>query len=257
MRLDGKVALVTGAAMGMGEAFAKRLAHEGCIVIAADVAAAHGEAVAEQIRKTGRKAEFRHLNVTDISGWSDTIAYVRSRFDRLDVLVNNAGVASAGSVTDCPLDEWNRIIAVNLTGVFLGCKTSIPLMAHGGSGSIINISSIWGNASDQLAAAYSASKGGVRSLTKSAALHCAATNSGVRVNSIHPGFVATPMVEGGVGSMPEDVAAAYEARTVGRVPMGRIGTPQDIEGAVVFLASDDSAFMTGSELVVDGGMLCH
>ncbi|KTT25624.1 glucose 1-dehydrogenase [Pseudacidovorax intermedius] len=257
MRLQGRVAMVTGAAMGMGQAFAQRLAREGAAVVLTDVDEANGEAAAREIRERGGIAAFRALDVRSPTAWDEAIHFVRADFKKLDVLVNNAGVGIVGSIVDCSLEDWNRSIGVNLTGVFLGCKSAIPLMASGGGGSIINIASIWAMAADQLAAGYCASKGGVRSLTKSAALYCAAQGNGVRVNSVHPGFVQTPMVDNAGASMPEAEAQAYAARTVGRVPLGRIGTPQDIEGVVAFLASDDSLFMAGSELVVDGGQLCH
>jgi 3(or 17)beta-hydroxysteroid dehydrogenase len=257
VRLEGRIALVTGAAMGMGEAFSRRLAREGAQIVLSDIADQAGEAAAERICAAGGKARFVELDVASPEAWRAATDRIRSDFGRLDVLVNNAGIGSAGTIVDCSLDAWNKTIAVNLTGVFLGCQHAIPLMRQGGGGSIINISSIWAMASDQLAMAYSASKGGVRSLTKSAALYCATENNGVRVNSVHPGFVKTPMVENGVKALSEEAGAAYDARTWGRVPMGRIGAPQDIEGAIVFLASDDSLFMQGSELVVDGGQLCH
>lgn len=257
MRLKGRVAFVTGGAMGMGKAFAQALAAEGAHVVLGDVLEDEGARTADLLREGGAAALFVKHDVARVDSWEVALAAARERFGRLDVLVNNAGIAGGGSVVDCSLDQWNKVLAVNLTGAFLGCKLAVPLMRETGGGSIINISSIWGIASDQDLVAYSASKGGVRSLTKSAALHCAVNRTGVRVNSVHPGFVRTPMVEKGVGALAEADARAYAARTFERVPMGRLGEPEEIAGAVVFLASDDSRFMTGSEIVVDGGQLCH
>lgn len=257
MRLDGRVALVTGGAMGMGEAFSRRLAREGATVVLADIIEDVGKVVAGSINAAGGRASFLRLDVSSPEDWIAAIDRIRADHGRLDVLVNNAGVGIPATIVDCTMDIWNKTLAVNLTGVFLGCRSAIPLMSESGGGSVINISSIWGIATDQLAAAYSASKGGVRSLTKSAALYCATKGNGVRVNSVHPGFVDTPMVNKSQGSMPDAASIAYGERTVGRVPMGRIGTPADIEGAVAFLASEDSLFMQGSEIVVDGGQLCH
>jgi 3(or 17)beta-hydroxysteroid dehydrogenase len=256
-RLQGKIALVTGAAMGMGQAFANAMAAEGATVILADINEEAGAQAAAEITASGGRAEFVELDVTSEAGWKAVAEAVGSRHGRLDVLVNNAGIAAAGSVEDCELDAFNRTMSINVTGVFLGCKLMLPLLKRSKGGSIINISSIFGMVGDEAAVAYNASKGAVRTLTKSAALHCATLEPKVRVNSVHPGFVETPMVANAVASLPEDYAAEYMARTVGRVPLGRIGQPDDLAGIVLFLAADESRYCTGSEFVVDGGFTAH
>lgn len=252
MTAQHQVAVVTGGAMGLGFAFSRALAKQGLQVIIADISD-RATAVAEQLSEHGLMVRAVHLDVSQESSWQALVDDIRDHEGRLDVLVNNAGIAPPGSVVETPLELWNQTIAVNLTGVFLGCKHAIPLMAEAEGGSIINISSVYGQVADALTAAYSASKGGVRSLTKSSALYCAGQANGIRVNSIHPGFVATPMVENALANTPAEVRDPYIARTVGLTPLGRIGTPDDIVGAVLFLAGSGSRFMTGSELTVDGG----
>jgi NAD(P)-dependent dehydrogenase (short-subunit alcohol dehydrogenase family) len=252
-RLEDRIVLVTGAAMGLGQAFSNAVANEGASVVLTDVNVAAGQQAAAEIVAAGGRAEFLELDVTSEAAWAAVAATLESKYGRLDALVNNAGFAAAGSVEDCELDAWNRTMQVNVTGVFLGCKTLLPLLKRSAGGSIINISSIFGMVGDQAAIAYNASKGAVRLLTKSAALHCAGLNPPVRVNSVHPGFVETPMVANVVASLPEDFAAEYMARTVGLVPLGRIAQPSDLVGIVLFLASDESRYCTGSEFVVDGG----
>lgn len=251
--LEGKVALVTGGARGLGLAFATGLAEAGAAVILADVLVEEGAAAAAALSAQHQKASFMKLDVSSESEWQAVLGEVQAQFGRLDVLVNNAGIAGAGTIVDTSLDDWNRVIAVNLSGVFLGCKYAIPLIAASGGGSVINVSSIFGQVSDWLVCAYSASKGGVRSLTKSAALYCGEQRNNVRVNSLHPGFIHTPLVEEGVKAIPPEIGEPYMARTVGQTPLGRIGFPEELAGAVVFLASDASSYMTGSELTVDGG----
>jgi NAD(P)-dependent dehydrogenase (short-subunit alcohol dehydrogenase family) len=249
-RLEGKVAVVTGAASGLGLAFSRAFAAEGATVVMTDVSAEAGEKAASEI---GSAASFIKLDVAQEGDWDALAEEVRSRHGWLDVLVNNAGVGLGGSVEDCTNEVWNITLAVNATGVFLGCRTMLPLLKKSKSGSIINISSIFGIVGDQATVAYSASKGAVRAMTKSAALHCATLNPPVRVNSVHPGFAMTPMVEKAAGAMPPEMAEQYMARTVGLVPLGRIGEPDDLAGVVVFLASDEARYVTGAEYVVDGG----
>lgn len=249
-RLEGKVAVVTGAASGLGLAFSRAFAAEGATVVMTDVSAEAGEKAASEI---GSAASFIKLDVAQEDDWDALAEDVRSRHGWLDVLVNNAGVGLGGSVEDCTNEVWNITLAVNATGVFLGCRTMLPLLKKSKSGSIINISSIFGIVGDQATVAYSASKGAVRAMTKSAALHCATLNPPVRVNSVHPGFAMTPMVEKAAGAMPPEMAEQYMARTVGLVPLGRIGEPDDLAGVVVFLASDEARYVTGAEYVVDGG----
>lgn len=248
-RLDGKIALVTGGARGLGAAMAQAMAAEGAAVALTDLLTAEGEAVAEEIRASGAKALFLEQDVTDEARWDQVIARVLGEFGGLNVLVNNAGIAEIGSVEDASLESWRRTMAVNLDGVFLGVRAGVRQMKATGGGSIINISSIEGMVGNPMIAAYNASKGGVRILTKSAALHCAEQGYGVRVNSVHPGFVLTAMVTEGFAAAPPELGEAAIAMT----PMKRLGEPKEIAAGVVYLASDESSFVTGSELVIDGG----
>ena len=250
-RVAGKVALVTGAASGIGRASAEILAREGASVVLTDVQAS-GEDVAEGIRKAGGKARFVGHDVSSESEWTSIIAGVEKAEGRLDVLVNNAGIAVAGLIHELSLEDWRRQMAVNVDGVFLGVKTSLPLMRKGKAGSIINISSIAGLRGAANLSAYCTSKGAVRLFTKSVAIECAAMQDGIRCNSIHPGLIETPIwgqvVPGSNEPMDLDAAAAL------RVPLRRKGWPDDIAKVVLFLASEDSGYMTGEEVVVDGGM---
>jgi len=249
-RLDGRVALVTGAASGLGRAIAALFAAEGARVVAADVKEAEGRQAVEAI---GEEAVFEPLDVTDEGHWSRVVDATLVRFGKLDVVVNNAGVAILKTVEETTLEEWRRLLAVNLDGVFLGCKHGIRgIRAGGRGGSIVNMSSVSGLVGGHNLAAYNASKGGVRLLTKSVALHCAREGYGIRCNSVHPTFVETPMVAAmidGAGD-PEKVRTRLERQ----IPLGRLGQPADVASAVLYLASDESRFMTGSEVVVDGGV---
>ena len=249
-RVAGRVALVTGAASGIGRACAEVLAREGATVVLTDVQA--GEEVAAGIRATGGKASFHTHDVTSESRWGEIIAGVGQAHGRLDILVNNAGIAVAGLVTDLTLEQWRHQMAVNVDGVFLGVKCSLPLMRKSGGGSIINISSIAGLRGAAGLSAYCASKGSVRLFTKSVALECAAARDGVRCNSVHPGIIETPIW--GQVVPGSNVPLDLDAMSAARVPLGRKGMPADIANAVLFLASDDSSYMTGEEMVVDGGM---
>jgi NAD(P)-dependent dehydrogenase (short-subunit alcohol dehydrogenase family) len=251
-RVSGRVALVTGAASGIGRASAEALAHEGASVVLTDIQVALGQQAAAGIAKTGGKAVFRRQDVTSEQGWADIIAEIGSEYGRLDVLVNNAGIAVAGFVTELSLDEWRRQQAINVDSVFMGTRAALPLMAKGG-GSIINISSIAGLRGAPRLSAYCASKGAVRLFSKAVAIECAALKNGVRVNSIHPGIIETPIwaALGAPGSnLPPDLDMLAQMR----VPLGVKGQPVDIANAVVFLASDESRYMTGEEMVIDGGM---
>ncbi len=250
-RLDGKVALVTGAASGIGRACAEVLAREGAVVVLTDVQS--GEEVAAGIRAAGGKAEFHRHDVTDEARWTAIVAAVEKAHGRLDVLVNNAGIAVAGLVTDLTLDQWRHQMAVNVDGVFLGVKCALPLMRKSGAGgSIINISSIAGLRGAANLSAYCTSKGAVRLFTKSVALECAMMGDGIRCNSVHPGIIETPIWGQVVPGSNEPLD--LDAITAMRVPLRRTGTPTDIANAVLFLASDESSYMTGEEMVVDGGM---
>jgi NAD(P)-dependent dehydrogenase (short-subunit alcohol dehydrogenase family) len=256
MRLKNKVALVTGAGNGIGEATAKRFAEEGAVVIVTDIDVDAARRVAEDIQATGGQAEAHVQDVSDEGDWKGLVASVVATHGRLDVLVNNAGIAVPANVEDETLEGWRRTQAVNTEGVFLGCKAVIPAMKTLG-GSIINISSIEGIVGDPNTPAYNASKGAVRIFTKSVALHCAAQGYPIRVNSLHPGYILTPMVEKGLEMLPKDVSEAMLARVLGEIPLGAMGEPQDIANGCLFLASDESEYMTGSELIIDGGYTCH
>lgn len=250
-RVADKVAIVTGGSMGIGRACAELLAAEGAAVAVTDKAKEEGQGVVEAIAAAGHRAVFLEHDVSREDQWQAVVAEVVKTFGRLDILVNNAGVGWFGDVEHTTLESWRSLLSVNLDGVFLGMKHAIPPMRSAGGGSIINLSSIEGLVGDARTAAYNASKGGVTILTKSAALYCAREGTGIRVNSVHPGYVWTPMVEKGIASTPnpEETKRAIEALH----PVGHMGRPIDIAYGVLYLASDESVFMTGAELVIDGG----
>ncbi len=250
-RLKGKTALVTGAAQGMGLAFSQLMAAEGAHVIMTDVLVDLVRAEAAKLVAQGLSAEGQALDVSKPDAWADVVGTASRAGRTVNVLVNNAGVAWPGSIEDCTHDVWRKTLDINTSGPFYGCQAVIPGMKAAGGGSIINISSIFGLVGEPWAVAYCASKGAVTQLTRSAAVQLAP--AGIRVNSVHPGFVLTPLVVSATAAMPADMAEAYGARTVGQVPMGRIGEPNDLAGVVLFLASDESRYMTGAQLVVDGG----
>lgn len=248
-RVGGKVALVTGAAMGIGRACAELLAAEGAAVALSDVDVAEGTRAAAALAGAGRRAMFLEHDVTSEDSWARAIGQVVTAFGKLDILVNNAGVGRSGDVEHTTLAEWQSLMRVNLDGVFLGIKHAIPAMRAAGGGSIVNLSSIEGLVGDPTLAAYDASKGGVRLLTKSAALYAAREK--IRVNSVHPGYIWTPMVQHAIEASAEPDEMR---RTLERLhPVGHLGQPADIAYGVLYLASDESAFVTGSELVIDGG----
>lgn len=252
-RLNGKVAWVTGGASGIGLATALLFAQEGAQVVVTDIDQKAGSAARGRFAESGLAADFQLQDVTDEGAWNDLGDYILRKYGKLDVLVNNAGIALMGSVEEANLDQWRRTMAVNLDGVFLGTQTAIRLMRTTG-GSIVNVSSVEGIIGEPMVAAYNASKGGVRIFTKSAALHCADKGYPIRINSIHPGFVGTPMVAGALATLEKDVAAAFGASVLSRIPLGRFATPEEIARPILFLASDESTYMLGAELVVDGGM---
>ena len=247
MRLDGKVALISGGARGMGSAEARLFAIEGAAVVIGDVLDDLGQQVEAEINETGGRALYIHLDVTQESDWANAVATAVTRFGKLDVLVNNAGIAFWSAGDDATVEEWDRVMEVNAKGVFLGTKAAIPEMRKAGGGSIVNISSISGMVGqDNIHPGYNASKGAVRLLTKSTAVQHA--KDGIRANSVHPGPIATPMTEAGRAD-PE----RYQ-KSMARTPLGRYGEPDDVAYGVLFLASDESSYMTGSELVIDGGV---
>jgi 3(or 17)beta-hydroxysteroid dehydrogenase len=246
-RVQGKVALVTGAALGLGRAAAVMLAREGARVVLTDVKTEEGGKVAEDIVAGGGEAMFLRHDVSSEADWARVMDSVASRFGPLDVLVNNAGVLFSAPIEETALEQWRWLMAVNCDGVFLGVKHAIAAMKERG-GSIINISSVAGLVGLPNLSAYNASKGAVRLLTKAAALECA--KAGIRVNSIHPGGIWTPMLEQFVGKRGEESA---EAAAAAMHPVGHAGEPDDIAHGVVYLASDESKFVTGAELVIDGG----
>ncbi len=246
MRLEGKVALITGAARGQGAAEARMFAQEGAKVILADVTDKEGMAVAAEIAEAGGDALYVHLDVTNEDEWDSAVKSAVSRFGKLDILVNNAGIWRRGHVLETSSEQWDDIMDVNAKGVFLGTKAAIPEMRKAGGGSIINISSTAGLVGSKTSAAYSASKGAVRIFTKSTAVQYAAER--IRANSIHPGPIDTDM-----GDQVWPDATSREA-AVARTAVARIGTADDIAYGALYLASDESSFVTGSELGIDGGV---
>ncbi|MDY7228008.1 glucose 1-dehydrogenase [Hyalangium rubrum] len=248
-RVEGKVALVTGAASGLGAAAARMLVREGARVALTDVNEEAGQALAKEL---GMTARFWRLDVTREEDWVAVVDSVLATFDRLDVLVNNAGIGIAKDVEALSLQEWRHVNAVNLDGVFLGCKHGIRAMKQcGAKGSIINMSSVAGLVGAPSLPGYCASKGGVRLLTKSVALHCAKQGYGIRCNSVHPVFVDTPMVDS-LASLKGDPAVGKQ-HMAKNIPIGRLGEPDEVAYAIIYLASDESRLMTGSEVILDGG----
>ena len=246
MRLDGKVALISGGSRGQGATEAVLFSQEGASVVIADVLEEEGKKLEAKINESGREARFIRLDVTSEDDWRSAIAETVRSFGKLNILVNNAAIYRRVPIEDTTLDEWNRVMDVNSTGVFLGTKHVIPEMRKAGGGSIINISSVAGLVGSARGSAYGASKGGVRIFTKLTAIQHAL--DGIRANSIHPGPIDTDMIAETL-STPEGRSASID-----RVPLGRIGTVEDVAYGALFLASDESSFMTGAELVIDGGV---
>ena len=248
MRLEGKVAFISGGARGMGAAEARLFAREGARVGIGDVLEDEGRKVEAEINETGGEALFVCLDVTSGSDWRDAISATVSRYGRLDILVNNAGIGVWGTLKDTTEEEWDRVMDVNAKGVFLGTKAAIPEMQKVGGGSIVNISSISGMVAQvNVQPVYNASKAAVLLLTKSTAIQYA--GEGIRANSVHPGPIETPMATQARQIVPESTRLS-----VTRTPLGRFGQPEEVAYGVLFLASDESSFMTGSELVIDGGL---
>jgi NAD(P)-dependent dehydrogenase (short-subunit alcohol dehydrogenase family) len=251
-RVDNKTALITGAAQGLGAATAKLIATEGAKVLLTDINREGVQRQAAEINdaQPGAAEALQH-DVSDEGAWIRVLDTMRERFGSLNILVNNAGIGSMRSIEDETYDNWKRVHAVDLDSVFLGSKYAIPLMAASGGGSIVNISSISGIIAGHNLAAYNSAKAAVRHLSKSIALHCARQGNNVRCNSVHPAFVDTPMLDGIASGADHSAGLEKLAR---QVPLGRIGRPEDVAYAVLYLASDESAFVTGSEIRVDGGI---
>ena len=246
MRLAGKVAVISGGARGMGAVEARLFAKEGARVVIGDVLDAEGREVEAEIRRSGADVVFVRLDVTSEADWKSAVENAASRFGKLDVLVNNAGISVQGRLEDTTLEAWNRVMAVNATGVFLGSRAAIPAMRAAGGGSIINISSQLGLVGmPESSPPYQASKGAVRLLTKLTALQYAGER--IRCNSVHPGPIVTPMTE------RRRADPAIYKRMTDRIPLGRYGEADEVAYGVLYLASDEAAFVTGSELVIDGG----
>jgi len=246
MRLKGKVALISGGARGMGASEARLFAREGARVVIGDILDAEGRAVEAEIRAEGHDALYVHLDVTDEGDWERAVTLAVERFGKLDILVNNAGVGGGSRIEDTTVKEWDHVMDVNAKGVFLGTRAAIPVMRRGGGGSIINISSQLGLVGTDISSPqYQASKGAVRLLTKTTAMQYA--RDGIRANSVHPGPIVTAMTE----RRRHD--PAHYKLMLSRIPLGRFGEPDEVAYGVLYLASDESTFVTGSELVIDGG----
>ena len=245
-RLDGKIALITGAAKGQGEVEAKLFAKEGAQVILSDILDADGSKVESEITELGGDALYKRLDVSSENEWASISQFIEDKYGRLDILLNNAGASVRNTAMDISMEDWDLMMNVNAKGVFLGTKYCVPIMQKSGGGSIINISSIAGIAGRPMASpAYAASKGAVRVFTKSTAGRFAA--DGIRANSIHPGPIDTDMIR--AVTTTETSADAFK-----NIPLGRLGQPEDIAYGALFLASDESSFITASELVIDGGV---
>ena len=247
-RLEGKTAIVTGGASGIGEATSRLFVDQGARVVVADIDDDKGNALEADLNKNGEVATYRKLDVTQESRWIEVVDETMAKWGRLDVVVNNAGMSGAkgrATVEDTIVDNWDTVFAVNSTAVMLGTKTAIPAMRKNGGGSVVNVSSIFGIVGSPAGAAYHASKGAARTFSKAAAVQYAPDN--IRVNSVHPGFTDTPMTL--------DIHSQKEIRDarLAMTPMGRLGLPIDIAYGILYLASDEAGWVTGTELVIDGG----
>ena len=258
-RFDGRVVCITGAAKGIGRQAALSFAAEGATIVATDIEADAGKTLLADIAGRGGKANFAEHDVTSEAGWQAVIGDIRALHGKLDVLINNAGIGMTGLIHEMDYDLWRKMMAVNVDGVFLGTKHALPLMREARSGNIINVSSVAGIRSTANFSCYCATKAAVKSFTKSTALECAEAKDGIRVNSIHPGIISTAIWDTLIGTeesassnMPRDATLA--GMTGDAVPFGRTGTIQEIVNGMLFLASDEASYMTGAELVLDGGL---
>jgi len=261
-RVEGRTALISGGARGIGAAVAQCLIQGGARVILGDVLEAEGQRTAEALTAAGGQASYLRLDVTRESDWQAAVEFARARYGGLDILVNNAGIALGGYTEEVTLEDWRRITAVNVDGVFLGTKTCLTLLREGaprwaGGSAVVNLSSIFGLVSSDGVAAYSMTKGAVRLYTKSTALEFARRGFKIRVNSVHPGHIETDMGRRVFGRIIERGLAKDEAGArkvlVAQYPLGRMGRPEEVANAIAFLASDDASYITGAELAVDGG----
>ena len=246
MRLEGKVALISGGARGQGAVEARLFASEGAKVVIGDILDDLGRQVEAEIAEAGGDVTYVHLDVTSEADWEEAVRTAIEGYGKLDILVNNAGILIRASVEDTTVEDWDRIMDINAKGVFLGTKAAIPAMRDAGGGSIINISSVAGLQGSPQSAAYSSTKGAVRILTKSTAIQYAREN--IRCNSVHPGIIYTDMTSDSLDT------EEGQRNWMNRVPLGRLGQSEDVANGVLFLASDESSYMTGSELVIDGGI---
>lgn len=245
-RVDGKVALITGAASGLGRADAELLAREGAAVVLTDISEDAGEAAAKSIRAAGGNATFIPLDVADEQQWQQVIAQIRSEHGRLDILVNNAGLVILENPEECSLDTFRKQNSVMSEGVFLGCKYALALMNESGGGSIVNMSSIASHLGYPIFFAYSAAKGAVRAMSKAIAVHCHMNGYKIRVNSLHPGAIDTPMID--QTSSELGIENKEDLSAVG------LGQPEDVANVVLFLASDESRFVNGTEILIDNAL---
>lgn len=250
-RLSGKAAIVTGGSHGIGAATCKALAREGAAVAVTDVLDDDGRMIAEHINSTGGNARFWHLDVTDEAAVEHVLGEVANAFGKIDVVINNAGIAGVSKPThEITIEEWEHVLKINVGGVFLCTKHAVPHLRRAGGGCIINLSSIYGIISAPDNPPYHASKGALRVMTKTDALLYAQDR--IRVNSVHPGFIWTPLVEELARNSPEGLEA-FRRKLDSRHPIGHVGEPDDVAYGIVYLASDEAKFVTGSELVIDGG----
>ncbi|MAF37543.1 MAG: cyclopentanol dehydrogenase [Chloroflexi bacterium] len=245
MRLQNKVALISGGAKGMGAVEAKLFAKEGARIVIGDVLETEGKQIESEINEIGGECLFVPLDVTDENQWNEAVAATVRRFSKLDILINNAGIFRTSRVEETSSAEWDHVMDINAKGVFLGAKAAIPAMREAGGGSIINLSSVAGLVGAAYSSAYSASKGAVRLFTKSTAIQYA--TDGIRCNSIHPGVIQTDMTREAIAD------SQFKAQRLDPTPLARLGQPEDVAYGALYLASDESSFVTGAELVIDGG----